>query len=254
MQIRSAFTIFGIFVTVLCGVSCVLAQEAPLFRLPGLDGKEYALSDFRGQPVILTFFTTWCPYCAEELPLLEKLYREYREKASLVVLGIDLQESEGVVRKFVERIGISFPVLLDAKGESASSYRVLGLPMLFFIDPWGRIADVIIGGSNETTIRRKLDRILWFRGLLLPEVRNLLTVLQGVTLLDFRKDASNPFPEIPGLQHKVVSEGDDLSFLDPQGTYVVLATTGAEGKTLAASLAQKGFQRVYYLMVDDTAK
>lgn len=254
MQIRSAFAVFGIFVVVLFGVSCAVAQEAPSFRLPGLDGKEYALSDFRGQPVILTFFTTWCPYCAEELPLLEKLYKEYQEKASLVILGIDPQESEGVVRKFVERIGISFPVLLDAKGETAASYRVLGFPMLFFIDPWGRVADVIIGGSNETTIRRKLDRILWFRGLLLPEVRNLLTVLQGVTLLDFRKDASHPFPEMSGLQYRVVSGEDDLSSLDPQGTYVVLATTSGEGKALAASLAQRGFQRVYYLMVDDAAK
>lgn len=229
---------------------CAAAQDAPPFRLPSLDGREYALSDFRGQPVILSFFTTWCPYCAEELPLLEKLYKEYREKASLVVLGINLQEPENLVRKFTERIGISFPVLLDAKGETASLYRILGLPTLFFIDPQGKITDFVLGGGDETTLRRKLDRILWFRGLLLPEVRNLLAVLRDVTLLDFRENATNPFPEISGLRYKVLSLSDDLSSLDPQGTYVILAPTNALGKSLALSLTQKGFRRVYYLMVD----
>lgn len=240
----------GILVAIFWAVFCASAQDAPSFRLPGLDGKEYALSDFRGQPVVLSFFTTVCPYCAEELPLLEKLYKEYREKASLVVLGINLEEPESVVRKFTERIGISFPVLLDTRGETASLYRIFGLPTLFFVDPQGKLVDMILGWSDETTIRRKLDRILWFRGLLLPEVRNLLAVLRDVTLLDFREDAANPFPEISGLRHRVVSQDEDLSSLDPQGTYVILAPTNASGKRLAASLAQKGFQRVYYLMVD----
>lgn len=250
---RTAFAL-GVFALVFSLVFCAVAQDAPSFRLPGLDGKEYALSDFRGQPVVLSFFTTWCPYCAEKLPLLEKLYKEYREKASLVVLGIDLQEPEALVRKFTERIGVSFPVLLDAKGETASLYRILGLPTLFFIDPQGKVVDMILGGSDEATLRRKLDRILWFRGLLLPEVRNLLTVLRDVTLLDFRENAANPFPETPGLRYRVVSQNEDFSSFDPRGTYVILAPTNATGKSLAASLAQKGFQRVYYLMVDGDTK
>lgn len=246
---RTVFTL-GVFVALFSLVFWALAQDAPSFRLPGLDGKEYTLSDFRGQPVVLFFFTTWCPYCAKELPLLEKLYKEYREKASFVVLGINLQEPETLVRKFTEEVGISFPVLLDAKGETASLYRILGLPTLFFVDPQGKVADMILGGSDEATLRRKLDRILWFRGLLLPEVRNLLTVLRDVTLLDFRENATNPFPEASGVQYRVLSQNEDFSSLDPQGTYVILASTNATGKSLAASLAQRGFQRVYYLMVD----
>ncbi len=250
MSVQRACRFLGSVLVLLFAFSFAGAQDAPPFRLPGLDGKEYTLADFLGQPVILSFFTTWCPYCAEELPLLEKLYREYRDKASLVVLGINLQEPENLVRKFTERIGLSFPVLLDAKGGTAFSYRVLGLPTLFFIDPQGKIADMILGGSNEATIRRKLDRILWFRGLLPPEVRNLLAVLQDVTVLDFREHPANPFPELSGFRYEVVSQ-EDISSLDPRGMYVILASTSSEGKTIAASLAKKGFQRVYYLMVDD---
>lgn len=251
MKAKNSIVLFGIFLLSFLALSLAHAQDAPPFRLPGLDGKEYALSDFQGQPVLLTFFTTWCPYCAEELPLLEKLYKEYREKASLVVLGIDLQEPEDLVRKFTERVGISFPVLLDAKGETGFSYRILGLPTLFFIDPEGRIADMIIGGSDEATIRRKLDRILWFRGLLPAEVRNLPVVLKEVTLLDFRENGTHPFPETPGFRYQKVSQDSDFSSFDSQSAYVILAATNTEGKTIAASLAKKGFRRVYYLLVDD---
>lgn len=252
MRIQRVLATLGIFV-VLC-VTSALAQDAPLFRLSGLDGKEYALADFRGRPVVLTFFTTWCPYCAKELPVLDKLYREYQEKADLIVLGIDLQEPEGVVRKFTEAVGVSFPVLLDTKGETGYLYRILGLPTLFFIDPQGKIADMILGGTDEATLRRKLDRILWFRGLLLPEVANLLKVLQGVTIFDFRENASHPFPEVQEVRYVKVTAGDDLSSFDPQGTYVVFASETAQGKAIAASLARQGFQRVYYLIVDAPQK
>jgi peroxiredoxin len=250
MRIQRVLGLFVALFVVVCVLPQAGAQEAPGFRLPGLDGKEYALADFRGQPVVLSFFTTWCPYCERELPLLDKLYREYREKASLLVLGIDLQEPKEKVRRFVEGLGLSFPVLLDERGGTAFSYRIFGFPTLVFIDPQGKIADMILGGSDEATIRRKLDRILWFRGLLLPEVRNLLEVLEGVVLLDLRERGTNPFSEKPGLRYKTVTGEDDLSHLDPQGVYVILAATSAEGKAFAASLAARGFRHVYYLLVD----
>lgn len=228
------------------------AKEAPVFRLPGIDGKEYALSDFQGQPVVLSFFATWCSYCAEELPVLEKLYREYSEKASLVILGIDLQEPKNLVAGFVERIGVSFPVLLDEKGETAFSYQTLWLPTLFFINPQGQIVDMILGGSDEATIRRKLERILWFRGLLLPEVRNLVEILDEIVVLDLRSGGTNPFPEKKNIRYETVCKNEDLSRFDPQGIYVILATTSGEGKDFASSMTRKGFRHVYYLLVDDS--
>jgi thiol-disulfide isomerase/thioredoxin len=216
----------------------------------GIDGEEYSLADFRGRPVVLSFFTTWCPYCAEELPILEKLYREYQDKASLVILGIDLQESKDLVVRFIERLGVSFPVLLDQRGEAASAYRILGLPTLFFINPEGQVADMILGGSNEAVVRRKLESILWFRGLVMAEIRNLVEVLDGVTFLDLRENGTNPLPEKKNASYRLMRSPEDIGKLDPQGVYVLLPSTNEQGKEFASSMVRQGFRRVYYLLSD----
>ncbi|MGQ9622430.1 MAG: TlpA family protein disulfide reductase [Candidatus Caldatribacteriaceae bacterium] len=240
----------GISILFLFLLVSVQAQEAPSFRLAGIDGKEYSLADLRGRPVVLSFFTTWCPYCAQELPLLDKLYREYQDKASLAVLGIDLQEPKNLVVRFIERVGVSFPVLLDQKGETARAYRVLGLPTLFFIDPEGQVADMILGGSNEAVVRRKLESILWFRGLVMAEVRNLVEVLDDVTFLDLRENGTNPFPEKKNASYRSIQNPEDIGKLDPQGVYVLLPSTNEQGKECASSMARQGFRRVYYLLSD----
>ncbi len=240
----------GISVLFLFLLANVQAQEAPPFRLVGIDGEEYSLADFRGQPIILSFFTTWCPYCAQELPLLEKLYREYHEKASLVVLGIDPQEPKDRVVRFTERLGISFPVLLDPKGEATLAYRVFGFPTLFFINPEGQMVDIIFGGSSEAVIRRKLENILWFRGLLWAEVQNLVEVLDDVTFLDLREDGANPFPEKQSVSYRFVRSLEEVGKLDPQGVYVLLPSTNGQGKEFASSMVRQGFRQVYYLLSD----
>lgn len=240
----------GISVLFLFLLVNVQAQEAPSFRLVGIDGEEYSLADFRGQPVILSFFTTWCPYCAQKLPLLEKLYREYHEKASLVVLGIDPQEPKDRVVRFIERLEISFPVLLDPKGEATLAYRVFGFPTLFFINPEGQMVDMIFGGSSEAVIRRKLENILWFRGLLWAEIRNLVEVLDDVTFLDLRENGANPFPEKQNVSYRFIRSLEEVGKLDPQKAYVLLPSTNGQGKEFASSMARQGFRQVYYLLSD----
>ena len=117
---------------------------APDFLLEALDGDETRLSDYRGQPVVLNFWATWCVSCRKEMPQLIEAYDAHRDDG-LVVIGLNLQESESIIRPFVDDFGIDFPVLIDRDGEVGDDYRLLGLPTTFFIDRDGVVESVFIG-------------------------------------------------------------------------------------------------------------
>ncbi len=117
---------------------------APDFLLEALDGDETRLSDFRGQPVVLNFWATWCVSCRKEMPQLIEAYDVHRDEG-LVVIGLNLQESESIIRPFVDDFGINFPVLIDRDGEVGDAYRLVGLPTTFFIGRDGVVESVFIG-------------------------------------------------------------------------------------------------------------
>ncbi|MCH7484807.1 MAG: TlpA family protein disulfide reductase [Chloroflexi bacterium] len=117
---------------------------APDFLLEALNGDETRLSDFRGQPVVLNFWATWCAPCRKEMPQFIEAYDVHRDEG-LVVVGLNLQESESIIRPFVDDFGINFPVLIDRDGEVGDDYRLLGLPATYFIGRDGVIESLFIG-------------------------------------------------------------------------------------------------------------
>jgi len=119
-------------------------KEALAFSLKDLYGMQVALKDFRGKPVLLLFWATWCPSCCEEIPFLEKFYQE--RKTQLTILGLVIDgEKEKKVREVVKKNGISFPVLLDPKEKTARAYGVKFIPNFFLINPSGTIIAKIVG-------------------------------------------------------------------------------------------------------------
>ncbi len=119
-------------------------KEAVPFSLKDLNGNQVALKDFRGKPVLLLFWATWCPSCCEEIPYLEKFYQE--RKTQLTVLGLAIDgEKEKKIRNLVKEQKISFPVLLDPKEKTARAYGVKFIPIFFLIDPSGMIVARIVG-------------------------------------------------------------------------------------------------------------
>ena len=98
-----------------------IGEAAPDFKLVTLDGKDVQLSDYRGKIVVLTFMTSWCPFCNAAAPYLEQLKKHYESKGVATLL-VDVHEDKTPIANFVKKYGLSFPVALDADGKVTESY------------------------------------------------------------------------------------------------------------------------------------
>lgn len=135
---------------------------APDFEVLSPDGQVIRLSSLRGSPVILNLWASWCPPCREEMPALQTIYQEYRDRG-LVVLGANItsQDSRDDALDFATSHNLMFPIALDEKGDISRLYRLQALPTTFFIDSGGIIRDVIIGGPvAEAVFRAQAEALL----------------------------------------------------------------------------------------------
>lgn len=132
-------------------------RPAPDFTLADLDGNPVSLSHFRGQPVVINFWTTWCPPCRTEMPYLIEAYEQ--EQGEVVFLAISVDEPASAVRRFAEEYDMPFTVLLDEGGKVAADYGVRGIPVTFFISGDGEIVVRYAGQMSPRTIKEGLRRI-----------------------------------------------------------------------------------------------
>jgi len=124
-------------------------------------GGEVSLSDYRGRPVFINFWASWCAPCRAEMPDIVEAYNRRRD-AGLVVLAIDNTQLDVVddVRAFVKEFQMPFPVLLDEEGAAAKAFGVLGLPTSVFVDRDGIVRGVNVGPLTEDTLAEYLADIL----------------------------------------------------------------------------------------------
>jgi len=134
---------------------------APDFQLLSLDGQTVSLSDFRGKPVLLNFWATWCGPCKFEMPFLQEIHEdeEWSEKG-LVILAVDVGENPAQVKLFASSLKLSFMVLLDIDQDVALQYNLRAFPTTFFIDKDGIIQDMKIGAfADRAEIEKRLSKI-----------------------------------------------------------------------------------------------
>jgi peroxiredoxin len=135
---------------------------APNFTFPGLDEKSVSLFDYRGNVVLVNIWATWCPPCVDEMPSMEKLYKELKgENFEILAVSIDTLGSK-VVAPFMKDYKLSFPALIDSGGTITTLYQTTGVPESFIIDKEGVLIEKIIGPRDWA----KPEVIGFFRDLL----------------------------------------------------------------------------------------
>lgn len=112
--------------------------SAPLFQLQDLSDKPVFLSDYKGKGVILFFWTTWCPYCRDELRALEQ-ENPVLSRAGVEVLAINVGEPRHKVENFIKSRDLSFRVLLDKDSTVAGAYQLMGVPTYYVVNRSGEI-------------------------------------------------------------------------------------------------------------------
>jgi len=133
---------------------------APDFSLKDYKGDTIKLSDFKGKPVLINFWATWCPPCRAEMPEIEAAYRKYKEKSGLIVLGVDAREEAAAVKKYVADGSYSWYMPMDYAGEVITAYGVVAFPTSFFIDRQGYIRSSQTGGMDKKGLEERLSKIL----------------------------------------------------------------------------------------------
>jgi peroxiredoxin/Cu/Ag efflux protein CusF len=121
---------------------------APDFTLPTLSGAPIRLSDLRGKVVLLNFWVTWCGSCRAEMPTLDALYQQYKDRG-LEVLAVNLDATTtSKVQAFVGELGVTFRIGLDPSSSIARTYRVAGLPTTYLIDRAGNVVVQEVGARD----------------------------------------------------------------------------------------------------------
>jgi peroxiredoxin len=121
-------------------------QRGPDFHLPRFEGGSASMETWRENLVVLNFWATWCTPCTLEMPTLETLWETWRERGLVVVaISVDRGAPRDVIGPYVQSLGLTFPVLLDADARTAERWRVTGLPTTFIVRPGGQVVGLAHG-------------------------------------------------------------------------------------------------------------
>lgn len=133
-------------------------DNVPDFTLNTLDGKEVALSNYKGNGMMINFWASWCSPCKKEMPAIENVYNSFKEKG-FEVLAINLGEKEERIVNFLEKYPLSYPILLDDDIVS-TDYMVHSLPTSYFVEPDGSLNKIHIGELSEEELYKIVSELL----------------------------------------------------------------------------------------------
>ena len=136
-------------------------KPAPDFTTQTLDGSRVRLSQYRGKPVLLNFWATWCAPCQDEMPLIQRANDIY-QRQGLVVLAVNYQQTNtGSMQSFLRKVSARFPAVFDPAGQIAGAYGVnVGLPVSIFIDRSGTVSFIQLGQMSDAILQQHLHAIL----------------------------------------------------------------------------------------------
>jgi thiol-disulfide isomerase/thioredoxin len=132
-------------------------EPAPRFNAKTTAGEKFTNDSLKGKVVLLQFWTTWCPYCRQEQPLVDSLDQEFRDRG-LVVLAVDVNESKKTVKKYLEQSPRSCRIVLTEDTNLAAMYAANSYPIYVVIDREGNIVATRRGAAGERALRSLLAR------------------------------------------------------------------------------------------------
>lgn len=127
-------------------------RDAPTFSLPDLSdpSRRIELAAYRGRPVVLNFWASWCVPCRREMPHLEEVHRAQGERVAFI--GINHQDGRSPARELLAQTGVAYPSGHDPEGKVASAYRLLGMPSTVFISPSGKVLATRTGEMSRSQL------------------------------------------------------------------------------------------------------
>jgi thiol-disulfide isomerase/thioredoxin len=137
-------------------------SEAPDFTVYDLEGNAHKLSDFRGKPVLLNFWASWCGPCQMEMPDFQKYYESHGDKVNFVIVNLTDGQQETVesASAFIAEKGYTFPVYYDTDIDAAVKYGVSAVPVSYFIDAEGYFVAWAQGALTADMLQQGMDLIL----------------------------------------------------------------------------------------------
>ncbi len=193
---------FGLVVIVLgSGTACTKSEEtqyAPSFTLQSVNETTVNLSDFRGRPIMLTFWRINCSACQFQMPFTQELYDTWSSD-SLAVLTINVGDRASDVKDYMASRGITYPVLLDLGNQVAQAYGIIGVPTTYFIDSKGVLKAYQIGAFQDEKAMESAIKSVFPSLILIPKIETVPEIgkvapdftlqtidNQSISLSDFR--------------------------------------------------------------------
>lgn len=155
-------TKLAVFVAMLaCGLSAGAGEAAPALELSDLQGGKHTLADYRGKPVVLNFWATWCVPCAAEMPLLSEMQKRYQGKILFIAASVDDEDVKPEIAGFIKKHkGDALSVMTGPTLDSLHDFGLEpAMPGTVFIDAAGNIIDRVSGALKRTDLEQRLRKL-----------------------------------------------------------------------------------------------
>ena len=129
-------------------------EPAPDVTFSLFDGSQATLADYRGQPLVLNFWASWCPACVAEMPSFQEVHEAVG--AEVRFLGLDVQDTRGAADAFVEQSGVTYLLGEDPDGAILATFDGIAMPTTIFIDEAGNVVERHSGAIFEDDLRQKI--------------------------------------------------------------------------------------------------
>jgi thiol-disulfide isomerase/thioredoxin len=134
-------SIIAMLALALPALAVTSSAPAPDFRLKTSDGKQFSMTEHKGEVVMINFWASWCGPCRQEMPLLDSIYKKYG-KLGFTLVGVNVEPDQAAADAWLKKTPVSFPILYDPDSKVSKLYGVQGMPNTVFVDRKGQVRKI----------------------------------------------------------------------------------------------------------------